>query len=281
MGKLKKWIQENSLKMDIEEPNAATWDSLKHRLSPTKEEDSLKHHIAENQNKLQIETPNAQSWEEISRYISAKKTRPVRAVKRTLVYLSAACIITIISLGVFRYVNDTQTNPDNEVVKKTSDKTNVPAADTTTIELTRNESIEASLPDKEIKQPGNHKTKAVASKPSKKQKKNSLPPEVLQIEKDYDELIAGQINYTKGLAIYGENAGYFQEFMNDFKDLEKQEKELRKLIAQNGLQDNSIDELTTLYQQKLTILKKLQTEINKTSNRNKNITDTIPTYLSL
>ena len=115
----------------------------------------------------------------------------------------------------------------------------------------------------------------------KKQIKKLLPPEVLQVQKDYDQLIAGQIAYTKSLAVYGENESYFQDFMYDFKLLEIQEQELRKSIAQNGLADNSIEELTTIYQQKLTVLKKLQNEINKTSNRNKNLTDTIPSYISL
>ena len=69
--------------------------------------------------------------------------------------------------------------------------------------------------------------------------------------------------------------------MYDFKLLEIQEQELRKSIVQNGLANTSIEELTTIYQQKLTVLKKLQNEINKTSNRNKNLTDTIPSYISL
>jgi hypothetical protein len=108
-----------------------------------------------------------------------------------------------------------------------------------------------------------------------------LPLEVLQIQKDYDQLIAGQIAYTKSLAVYGETPSYFQEFMNDFKRLENQEKELGKTIAKNGLQENSIDDLAMIYQQKLTVLKKLQNEINKTSKCNKNLTDTIPAYISL
>lgn len=280
MDKLKKRIQEHIHKMDVESPNDATWDSLKQKLSPSTENDPLKSHIAENQNKLEIETPGAHSWEEISRYISAKKSKPVQRLKRSLIYLSAACVITIISLGVFRYLNDFQTKPGDDVSGKPSITNIVPAADTTNTGITKNESIASPSLPKTLKQIKTHKI-AVASKPAKKPKADSLPLVVLQIEKDYDQLIAGQIKYTKSLAIYGESAGYFQEFMNDFKGLEKQEKELRKSIAQNGLKENSIDDLTTIYQQKLTILKKLQTEINKTSNRNKNITDSIPTYLSL
>ena len=42
MDKLKTRIQENIHKMDIEEPNAATWDGLKRKLSQITQDDSLK-----------------------------------------------------------------------------------------------------------------------------------------------------------------------------------------------------------------------------------------------
>ncbi len=176
-----------------------------------------------------------------------------------------------------------QTNPDNNVTKKTSVKSSDKANERINTEPNKNQlAATPSLSEKSLKQNSKHKNIAVASlKPAEKQKSKSLPPEVAQIQKDYDQLIAGQIAYTKSLAVYGENANYFQEFKNDFKALENQEKELRKSIAEYGLQENSIDDLAMIYQQKLTVLKKLQNEINKTSNRNKNVTDTIPTYISL
>ena len=283
MDKLKKRIQENIHKMDVDEPNAATWNRIKLGLSKPAESDPLKNIIAENKNELEIETPDAESWEKISRFIAAKKPVPKQRIKRILIYLSAACIVTIISLGVFRYMNVVQINPDNDVTKKTSVKKSANANDTTNTESNKNQlTTTASLPEESLKQNIKHKSIAAASsKPSKKQQRKSLPPEVLQVEKDYNELIAGQIKYTKSLALYGESANYFQEFKNDFKALETQEKEWRKSIAEHGLQENSIDDLAMIYQQKLTVLKKLQNEINKTSNRNKNLTDTIPTYISL
>jgi hypothetical protein len=50
---------------------------------------------------------------------------------------------------------------------------------------------------------------------------------------------------------------------------------------QEGLQENSLDELALIYQQKLTILKMLQREIDKADNREWNVTDTIPKYIKL
>jgi hypothetical protein len=284
MDKLKNWIQENIHKMDVDEPNAATWNHLKRGLSKSAESDPLKNHITENKNKLEIDIPDEASWEKISRFISAKRRMPVQRIKKSLIYLSAACIITIICLGVFRYINTVEPNLGKEIVKRISLRKATKASDTANIQESNNNQliVKQPLPDQSLKQGNKNKSIAVAaSKSAKKQKENSLPLEVLQIQKDYDQLIAGQIAYTKSLAVYGENPSYFQEFMNDFKALENQEKELRKSIAENGLQENSIDDLAMIYQQKLTVLKKLQNEINKTSKCNKDFTDTIPAYLKL
>lgn len=324
MDKLKNWIQENIHKMDLDEPNADTWDRIKQGLSKPAESDPLKNIIAENKNELEIETPDPQTWAEISRFIAAKKPTPIHPIKRILIYVSVACIVTIISLGVFKYVNVVKTNPDNNLTKKTSVKNSANANDTTNTEFNKNQlTTTQSLPEESLQQNIQHKSIAVTSAKStefaadsfkvkegatvedllkefpgfkvdsrgnikrvgkvlaKKQQRKSLPLEVLQVEKDYDELIAEQIKYTKSLALYGESVDYFQKFKNDFKALENQEKELRKSIAQSGLKENSIDDLAMIYQQKLIVLKKLQNEINKTSNCNKNVTDTIPAYISL
>jgi hypothetical protein len=282
MDNLKKRIQENIHKMNVDEPDAATWDRLKQGLSKHEEIDPLKDHISVNKNKLEIETPHAQTWEEIRGGMAAKEQVPVLRIKRLLIYLSAACIITITSLGVFRYISVVPVRPGNEVGKKSPIKNNVSANDTMDKRYDKNQITAIPSEPAESIKVIKHKSTAVASSKSiTKEKKQSLPPEVLQIQKDYDQLIAGQIAYTKSLAVYGESASYFQEFMNDFEILENREKELRKSIARDGLHDNSIDELTTIYQQKLTVLKKLQNEITKTSNRNKNLTDTIPAYISL
>ena len=180
-------------------------------------------------------------------------------------------------------MNVAKINKTKEIVQKTLLKNDNQKIDTTGVEPNNNELIAVQpLPDQSPKHETKQKNLVVASpKLVKKQKSESLPPELAQIQKDYDQLIAGQIAYTKSLAVYGESASYFEEFKNDFKILDKKEKELRKSVAQNGLQENSIDDLAMIYQQKLTVLKKLQNEINKTSNRNKNLTDTIPTYISL
>jgi hypothetical protein len=279
MDKLKNKIQQHIDQLNVDEPNIATWSRIKNNLSASAEDDLLKNYITENKIELNIETPDAQSWERIKRVIAIGRQQYILRIKSRMLYLSAACVIVLVSTGILRHMNAGKTN-QNEVVQTNTLK-NSSSGDTTNFEMRKK--------DLTLKQPLAATPKTIKGngvaittpKSGKKQKRKSLPPAIVQIERDYDELISGQLKYTKSLAIYGESAGYFEQFKNDFKLLEKQEKELRMSIVQNGLQENSITDLAMIYQQKLTVLKKLQNEINKTSSRNKNLSDTVPVYIQL
>ena len=51
------------------------------------------------------------------------------------------------------------------------------------------------------------------------------------------------------------------------QQIEADEKQLKKEISKKGLTANQLDQLIDLYQYKLTVLKQLQLEMNKTNNR--------------
>jgi hypothetical protein len=280
MDKLKNKIHEQIDQLNVDEPNVTTWADIKKNLPAPETDDLLKNYIAENKNELNIEVPDAQSWERINRVITVERKQHVLTIKKGMLYLSAACIIVIVSVGMLQHMKADKTNQNHEVVQGNALK-HSQSGDTTNFEISKKDlTLQQPLPDtpKTIKGNG---VAITTPRSGKKQKKKSLPPEVLQIQSDYGELISGQLKYTKSLAIYGESAGYFEQFKNDFKILEKQEKELRMSIVQNGLQENSIIDLAMIYQLKLTVLKKLQNEINKTSSRNKNLSDTVPVYIQL
>lgn len=227
-----------------------------------------------------VETPQLIAWENIKHSIAAKKAAPLRSIKTTIAYLSAACIALLAGFSIIRIMNSGHKETDlksgnissnkiseHDTISKQSDKSNLQPLPSTAVYPAPNAVRKKHL--------------SVAPKQKKPVKQNLLPPEVLQMQKDYSDLIAGQIKYTKSLAVYGEGVGFFTAFMDDFKLLDEQEKELRRSVAQNGLQENSIYDLAMIYQQKLTVLKKLQNEINKTSMRNRNIKDTVPVYINL
>lgn len=285
MDKLKNKIQENIHDMDLDQPSAQSWDKIKNSLSKNAESDLLKKHISRNKAELDIETPDAAAWEHIQESVTGQKHTPVKSFRKVLIYISAAaCIMVIIAVSVLWNRKDNQTMPPQaETENSTKEKLNTNNAsiiDSVSEQLAlqketlpiQEEEHKKAIPKNNIPLAANLKTAV---------KKTKLPPQVVQMEKDYDAIIESQLKYTRSLAIYGESSAYFAQFKNDFIMLEEQEKALRKDIAKNGLQETSIDELAMIYQQKLTVLKKLQNEINKTSSRNKNITDTIPVYINL
>lgn len=278
MDKLKMRIQGKSHDMDIDQPSASAWENIKSKLGNS-ENDSLKNHIAANSGELDIEIPEPYTWEQISQAISKKPAR-VHTIRKRMIYSSAACIIVVACLGIIRNLNSVVIKQEPIIAAKPMEN-KVPAIDSINKETKNDVAIATTAkrlaPVRVIKK----ENKLAAAKSLQKPPDQLLPPELLKMQKDYEELIAGQINYTNHLAVYGESVDYFQRFMNDFKLLDKQEKELRLLIAQNGMQETSIEDLGMIYQQKLTVLKKLQNEINKTSSRNKNVTDTIPAYINL
>ena len=276
------WIREKSQEMDIDQPKADTWNHIESRLWGAQNEDSLKDRIAEHKSEFDIDIPTAESWQEIKTAI-LRKGEQQPGIKRILIYLSAACIITIISLGIFRLINVDAVRPNTEVVAQPETKEPIPEVEIPDTTRRDENQVQVMAKNSGIQSPAkakHPKSKATRKVPTKSPE-NLLPPELVKLQKDYDQLISGQIAYTKSLAVYGESVDYFQRFMNDFKLLDRQEKELRLLIAENGMQETSIEDLGMIYQQKLTVLKKLQNEINKTSSRNNNLNDTIPAYINL
>lgn len=292
MDKLKQYIQENLEKLDADSPKEGLWDTISNHLAP-ENNDLLKDHISRYSPDLDIETPSVAAWDRIEDALSRKPARVV-SIRKTWLY-AAACCLVLMGIGIAFYVNkndqdlvqrpgmpintgnkpatgDTQKR-DIAATPQDKKRANEESIDTITKDIATLSSPKGATLSKRI-QKRNDLRQAV------KTKSNQLPAEVLQIQTGYNDLIAGQVSYIQHLPIYGENVRYFESFVNDFKRLDIQEKELRRTIAQKGLQENGLDELAMIYQEKLMILRRLQTEINKTS-RSRNETDTIPAFIRL
>ena len=81
--------------------------------------------------------------------------------------------------------------------------------------------------------------------------------------------------------MYAESPAYFNDFKIQIRQMEKDEKVIKSDIARRGMNDGLLDQLINLYQQKLNILKQLQTEMTKTNNRykqNRGPVDSAKTY---
>jgi hypothetical protein len=83
------------------------------------------------------------------------------------------------------------------------------------------------------------------------------------------------------MPMYAESPDYFLDFKQQIKQIEKDEKEIKTDITKKGMSDELLEHLINLYQQKLSVLKQLQIEMNKTNNRyqlNRGPVDSTKTY---
>jgi hypothetical protein len=69
--------------------------------------------------------------------------------------------------------------------------------------------------------------------------------------------------------MYAETPEYFKDFKLQLKQIDKDEKGIKSDITHNGMNSELLDQLINLYQQKLSLLKQMQLEMNKTNNRYK------------
>jgi hypothetical protein len=88
-----------------------------------------------------------------------------------------------------------------------------------------------------------------------------------QIENTFTQIINLQKAKVNTTPLNAENPSYFNDFTIEMKRMERDEQTIKKDISKTGLTDELLDQLLNVYQQKLSMLKQLQNEINKTNNR--------------
>jgi hypothetical protein len=275
MDKLKQHIQNNFDNLDIDSPSENTWNAVYNQLVGFNSDNQLKDHIGQHADELEIESPDPDTWKRIEKL--RVNTRPARVnIDRAWLY-AAACLLILMGLVIVFNINRTpgviNDNANGDLVKSLPRVTRQIPNEDPKIAVTADRPI--------VKTRQAPAVRVVENKKASRRQSAKLPQEIVQIQSGYGSLIASQVKQIQSMPVYGEAALYFESFVVDFKKLDQQEKQLRKTVMQEGLQENSLDELALIYQQKLTILKMLQREIDKADNREWNVTDTIPKYIKL
>jgi len=67
--------------------------------------------------------------------------------------------------------------------------------------------------------------------------------------------------------LYAENSSYFSFYVEQFKQMDQDEQAVRNHIKAYGLTNEFLEQLINVYQQKLNVLKNLETEVNKMNNK--------------
>ncbi|MEO8171894.1 MAG: hypothetical protein ABI581_02380 [Sediminibacterium sp.] len=228
--------------------------------------DEFKKYIQSNADRLNLDEPGPQVWQNIQLETQSAKKRPV--ILMITRWAAAACILALAGIGAWYIINDKKTVPVQTVAIKekteVKEKTNItPTPEKKPVVIEKDEPVVIAKTTDRI-----HKHKPEI--------KNTHPvnsPETLinlqNLENSFTQVINLQRDRVSSMPMYAESPEYFNDFKIQIRQMEKDEKVIKSDIAKRGMNDQLLDQLINLYQQKLNTLKQLQTEMNKTNNRYK------------
>lgn len=235
--------------------------------------DEFKKYLKQQESDMNVDTPGDEVWQRIQTG-TARKRLPV-----FIKYAVAACLLVIAGATIFFLVRSkTATHIAPELVKNTDttdrDSSALVTKDPDTVTITNNNLSEqeklAVLPKKKIRV---------------ENKSTTEPDEIAGIDKSYNTLIDYQMQRLRRTPVYAERPAYFAEFANQLKTMDRDEVNIRKDIKIYGLNDQLLEQLINVYQQKLNVLKSLRAEINKMNSNVKKHDQSVPVrkafYLTL
>ncbi|HEY4064422.1 MAG TPA: hypothetical protein VGM30_21095 [Puia sp.] len=228
--------------------------------------DKLKEYLLRHKADLDVDAPASDTWENIGSKMPEDLHQPGSAtrsgsLKWIVRYAAAACVIALIG-GLWLVIKDKKASSDTA-------KQNSPAI--ISKPAPEKDKIENILP-KEETAPGNEIARNI-SKPkltrhkARSQKPTELTNAIDVIDKSYSSLIRYQLKKLRSTPLYAENSSYFSFYIKHLKQMDQDEQDVRNNIKMSGLTNEFLDQLINVYQQKINLLKNLQTEINKMNNK--------------
>jgi hypothetical protein len=92
--------------------------------------------------------------------------------------------------------------------------------------------------------------------------------------------VALQLSTIRGTPVYNETEDYFDGLKTQFRQAEADESNIKNTIKKQGLTDELLEQMIAIYQQKINLLKTLQSQItiiNKKVKENHTTTDSLKT----
>lgn len=240
------------------------------------------------QQNWEVEEPSPKAWQGIQQKMQVGNAKPVtEKPKASLVinmfkYAAAACVIGLAIVGGW-YVLNKPAEPTVVNLTIPSKKEIVPPANPT-VESKVEPTTVPQVSTKDVAKQGVQKmpkTDAlIASSSTPKNNNSNYSSELQQLEKSFTQVIYLQKSKINQTPLFGESADHYKDFTDKLNQMDKDEKLIKKDILQLGLTNELMEKLINVYQQKLNVLKLLQTEIQKTNNRykqNRTAADTLKT----
>lgn len=235
--------------------------------------DEFKKHIQQRLDELDIDEPNEQHWENIHQQLFPKKGLVISIAVKWAV---AACVVLLAGIGFF--LIDKESNPKSMVVapsitKEIKSNTVQPEPATT------NDKEDGSVDVRGVK-PISQKKPVTASTDIRKEfaverkhtetKRNyAAEKALLGVESSFTQVINIERERVNTTPLNAEDPSYYKDFNQRMKEMETDEAIIKQDISKQGITNDLLDRLINIYQQKLNVLKQLQTEIQKTNTRYK------------
>lgn len=240
--------------------------------------DQFKKYLRDHRGELDVEiAPPAPLW-------SGKpvKSSGTLSVTRWMAAASILLIVSSIFYWILREPDNNKTsynNPVRDASVSMQTKNDSLRSDTTTINL----SIETDSREITLEEPKSEKS-VLSKRHSAKRKNKSESSPLQSLEINYTAIIDYQLKRVERTPIYAESADYFHVFKKQWYDLEKDEEKIKDDIRVLGLNDIVVDQFIRLYQNKIELLKQLQSQIDRMNLRARNhpgFQEQTPTYLKM
>lgn len=222
--------------------------------------DNLKNFLEDHKDEMDFESPSPEVWQKLNKPL---KKAPVISIKKILYAATAACVLLIAGL---LYVMQEQKEPRPGEMAMAG-KATIQSPDLLTNEQT------VLMPDTTTDLSLARNTAEQTLKKANRSKQNTGHPidrevqmAVQSIDKNFNKLLNAQLRNINQTPIYAESKDMFGGFKNQYRQLEIAEKQLKADIVNFGMEEQLLQQLIFINQQKLNLLKSLQVEINKVNN---------------
>lgn len=234
--------------------------------------DELKKYLQQHADKLNPDEPRAEVWQHIQQQTTtAKKAGVVIRVTR---WAAAACVVVLAGIGTWYLLYESKT-AQPPIAVTPEKKSPITAPQQTETALLEKKKVPAATKNKTSKK---IRSTVIQYQPY-------ISTEQLEtlhnLETSFMQVINLQKERVSSMPMFAESPDYFNDFKLQIRQIEKDEKGIKSDISKQGMSDALLDQLINLYQQKLSVLKQLQIEMNKTNNRykqNRGPVDSSKTY---
>ncbi len=245
--------------------------------------DNFKNFLQENKQELDFEKPDRNIWNRIEPEIELpKETKKVIPISRWMA--AAACLLLVLASTYF-FVNKNNKSTDIPTIVKNNTPVSIEPKKDSNIESDSN-----NIPNQITTNPSKINTETFAKTDKKaeqipnkriKPKTASAQYVIADVEVgNFSQIIEYQRQYISTLPIYGQQSSYFNDFRQQLKQMDADEKDVRNDIKNHGINNSRIELLINIYQQKIILLKQLSQEIgrvNKSYYQKHSLKDSVKT----